>query len=121
MDDRFCRVYHRAVFTSVHGGNTRRRDAVRENECMLPPHKGYETSVESGKEDERLIWTKEVPTKLGKYITRYMNETTGRMRYGTYTVHQYGIRRVHLTRPVETAVFDSWKLEFSKRVEDEEK
>ena len=87
---------------------------------MLPPHEGYETSVESGKEDERLIWTKKVPSKPGKYITRYMDETTGRMRYGTYMVYKYGIRRVHLTRPVEIAVFDSRKLEFSKRVENAE-
>ena len=67
-----------------------------------------------------MIWTKEVPTKPGKYITRYVGEETGRMRYGTYTVYKSGIRMVHLTHPVEIAVFDSWKLEFSKRVEDAE-
>lgn len=65
-------------------------------------------------------WSKEVPTKPGKYVTRYVDEETGRMRYGTYTVYKSGIRRVHLTRPVEIAAFDSWKLEFSKRVENVE-
>lgn len=65
-------------------------------------------------------WSKEVPTKPGKYIIRYVDEKTGRMWYGTYTVYKSGIRRVHLTRPVEIAVFDSWKLEFSKRVENAE-
>lgn len=87
---------------------------------MLPPHKGYETSVESGKEDERLIWTKEVPTKPGKYITRYVDEETGRMRYGTYTVYPNGVGGICFKRPVESSVLESWKFEFSKRVENVE-
>ena len=87
---------------------------------MLPPHKGYETSVESGKEDERLIWTKEVPTKPGKYITRYMDETTGRMHYGTFTIYKYGWCSYtydgNVRKGCNTPAYGS--IEYSKRVED---
>ena len=89
---------------------------------MLPPHEGYETSVELGKEDERLIWTKEVPTKPGKYITRYMDETTGRMHYGTFTIYKSGWCSYtydgNVRKGCNPPVYGP--TEYSKRVEDVE-
>ena len=90
---------------------------------MLPPHEGYETSVESGKEDERLIWTKKVPSKPGKYITRYMDETTGRRRYGTLTIHlsgryEFAYGGGNVRNGCNAPAYGS--IEYSKRVEDME-
>ena len=90
---------------------------------MLPPHEGYETSVESGKEDEKMIWTKEVPSKPGKYITRYTDETTGRRRYGTLTIHLSGryvfaFKGGNVRKGCKPPVYGP--AEYSKRVEDVE-
>ena len=89
---------------------------------MLPPHEGYETSVESGKEDERLIWTKEVPIKPGEYNIRYMDKTTGRMRYGTFTIYKSGWCSYtydgNVRKGCKPPVYGP--TEYSKRVEDVE-
>ena len=37
-----------------------------------------------------MIWTKEVPTKPGKYIARYKDDDTGRVRYIEATVEKFG-------------------------------
>ena len=57
---------------------------------MSPPCESYETSMGTGKGDEIVIWTKEVPTKPGKYIARYKDDDTGRVRYIEATVEKFG-------------------------------
>ena len=68
-------------------------------------------------------WSKEVPTKPGKYITRYVDEKTGRMHYGTLTVHlsgwsEFAYKGGNVRKGCNPPVYGP--TEYSKRVEDVE-
>lgn len=69
-----------------------------------------------------MVWTKEAPTKPGKYIIRYMDETTGRMHYGTYVVYKSGMYGYtydgNVRKGCKPPVYAP--TEYSKRVEDVE-